>query len=312
MLDCSPRGIYCLLSINRFSVILLAAASMSAATEPLWEPGKVVSVEQLTSPAKEPDPSCRALPKGATPPPSCQPANLRAEQFWRVTVEAGNKRFVVRPYRAPKLLDSLNPDGTVYVDPKLAAASPVEVAVISSKTIRLRTDKGQGIPAIVDSQELLSSPVAPRKAEVLPPPRPTATATITSTAKVVLLENQDFRDLEVQEFKSQDIGDGAALYSFTGDSSQTRSGSNTPVFLVLAETEAAMGVNPELSRLQVAKGTRQLAYSLTRRRSASSLPITVTQVSATVRRVSVSAPLSPGEYVVLVENSARGFLFSVR
>jgi len=302
----------CLFSISRFGVILLSSASLWAAAEPLWEPGKVVAVEQVTSPAKEPDPSCRALPKGATPPPSCKPANLRAEQFWRVTVEAGNKRFVVRPYRAPKLLDSLNPEGTVYVDPNLTAASPVEVAVISSKTVRLRTDKGQGIPAIVDSQELLSSSVAPPKAEVPPPPRPTTTAVVASASKVVLLENQDFRDLEVQEFKSQDIGDGAALYSFTGDSSPTRAGSKAPVFLVLAETEAAMGGIVEVSRLQTGKGTRQLAYSLTKHHSASSLPITLTQASATVRRVSLSEPLAPGEYVVLLENSSRGFLFSVR
>jgi hypothetical protein len=46
-------------------------------------------------------------------------------------------------------------------------------------------------------------------------------------------------------------------------------------------------------------------------RSASSQPITVTQVSATVWKINVKEPLPPGEYVVLWENSNRGFLFSV-
>jgi len=191
-----------LFSINRFSLTLLLSASLWAADGPLWEPGKVVAVEQVSSPAKTPDPSCRAIPKGATPPPSCRPANLRAEEFWRVTVEVGNRRFVARPYRAPSLLDSLNPDGTVYVDPNLTAASSVEVAVISSKTIRLRTDQGQGVPAIVDSQELLSSPaVLPTKPELPAPPRPNTSTPVASasskpTAKVVLLKDGDFLDLE--------------------------------------------------------------------------------------------------------------------
>jgi hypothetical protein len=151
--------------INRFSVALLVSATfatiLGAADTTLWEPGKVIAVEQVSTPAKEPDPSCRAVPKGATPPPQCRPSNLRAEQFWRVTVEAGNKRFVVRPYRAQSVLASLNQSATEYVDPKLTTGSVVEVAVVSSKVVRLRTDQGQGIPAVVDSQELLSKPPAP-------------------------------------------------------------------------------------------------------------------------------------------------------
>jgi hypothetical protein len=307
-----------LFSINRFGVTLLSSLSLWAAAEtPLWEPGKVVAVEQVSSPAKTPDPSCRAVPKGATPPARCRPSNLRAEQFWRVTVDVGNKRLVVRPYRAPKLINALNQAGTVYVDPNLTAASSVEVAILSSKAVRLRADQGQGMPAIVDSQVLLSKSEVPVKAELSAPPRPKAAAaatpvSVTSASKVVLLENNDFSDLEVQEIKSQDIGDGAVLYSFVGDSSQTQTASNTPVFLVLAESEAAMSGNPELSRLQVGKGTRQMVHSLTKNRSASSLPIMVTQVSATVRKVSVRERLAPGEYVLLLENSNRGFLFDVR
>jgi hypothetical protein len=151
--------------INRFSVALLSFATILAAADTtLWEPGKVIAVEQVSTPAKEPDPSCRAVPKGATPPAQCRPSNLRAEQFWRVTVKAGNKRFVVRPYRAQNVLASLNQSATEYVDPKLTTASVIEVAVVSSKTVRIRTDQGQGIPAVVDSQELLSKPeVAPTK-----------------------------------------------------------------------------------------------------------------------------------------------------
>jgi len=279
---------------------------------PLWERGKVVAVDQVSSPAKTPDPSCHAVPKGATTPARCRPSYLRAEQFWRVTVDVGQRRFVVRPYRAPKLLDSLSPDGTVYVDPNLTTASAVELAVISSKTVRLRTDQGPGIPAIVDSQEVLSNSESPPKAQLPTSPRPSRAALVASAFKVVLLEDRDFLDLEVQEIKSQDIGDGALLYSFTSDSSQVRSGSSTPVFLVLADTEAAMEGSLELSRLQIGKGTRQMAFSLSKNRSASSLPIIVTQVSATVRKVSVSEPLSSGEYVVLLQNSSRGFLFGVR
>jgi hypothetical protein len=321
-----------LLSIDRFCVILFSFASLCAAADtPLWEPGKVVAVEEVSSPAKTPDPSCRAVPKGATPPARCRPSNLRAEQFWRVTVDVGNKRLVVRPYRAPSVLDALNQDGTVYLNPNLTAGASVEVAVVSSKAVRLRSDQGQGNPAIVDSQELLSSSIVPLKEaplkevplkEVPPkaelPPRPlpnatapTATASTPVSNRVVLLESGDFVDMEVQEFKSQDIGDGAVLYSFTGDSSPIRAGSSTPVLLFLAEGDAAISGNLELSRLQVGKGTRQLVYSTAKKHSASSLPIVMTQVSATVRKVNVKDPLPPGEYVVLLENSDRGFLFSV-
>jgi hypothetical protein len=299
--------------INRFSVILLSVASLCAAADTLlWEPGKVVAVEQVSTPAKEPDASCRTVPKGANPPAHCLPSNLRAEQFWRVTVDVGNKRFVVRPYKAPNLLESLNQAGTVYVDPNLKAAQSLEVAIASGKTIRLRTDQGPGIPAIVDSQALLSKPEPPSvKAELRPPSTPEAVP-VTSGSKVVLLENGDFLELEVQAFRSQDIGDGAALYSFKGDSSQIRSGSRTPVFLVMGDSEAATGRNVELSRLQVGQGTRQMVYSVAKNHSASSLPTNVTRASATVQKVSVSEPLSPGEYVLLLDNSDRGFLFQVR
>lgn len=299
------------LSFGLFTIANLVAA----ADNPLWEPAKVVAVEQVSTPAKEPDASCRSVPRGATPPPACRPSNLRAEQFWRVTVDVGNKRFVVRPYRAAKLLDALNQGSTDYVDPHLTVASSVEVAVVSSKSIRLRTDQGQGMPAIVDSQELLSTVQVVSKPESAPP-RPQATtltpARVTSASKVVLLENGDFVELETQEAKSQDIGDGAAVYSFTGASSTIRAGSNTPVFLVLAEGDAAAGESVDLARLQVGKGTRQIAYSLTKNRSATSLPITVSPVSATMRKVTVREPLPPGEYVVLLEHSNRSFLFAIR
>ena len=142
----------------RYLLVLSFVTLLRAADTTLWEPGKVVAVEQVSTPAKEPDPTCRAVPKGATPPAQCRPSNLRAQQFWRVTVEAGNKRYVVRPYRAQSLLNSLNQSETDYVDPNLTAGSAIEVAVVSSKTVRIRTDQGQGIPAIVDSQELLAKP----------------------------------------------------------------------------------------------------------------------------------------------------------
>jgi hypothetical protein len=298
--------------IGKLGVVLLVVARLCAAADTLlWEPAKVVAVDQVSSPAKEPDPSCRSVPRGATPPPRCRPSNLRAEQFWRVTVDVGNKHFVVRPYRAPNLLEALNQDEPDYVDPHLTAGSPIEVAIVSSKQIRIRTDQGSGVLAIVDSQELLSTSEAAPKPELPPPPRPEPAAPVTLASKVVLLENSDFVDLEVQQAMSRDIGDGAVLYLFTGNSSRIRAGSGKPVFLVLADSESAMPANVELSRLQVAHGTRQLAYSLAKNRSASSLPITVTQVSATVRKFNVTEPLPPGEYVVLLQNSNRGFLFAV-
>jgi hypothetical protein len=155
---------------------------------------------------------------------------------------------------------------------------------------------------MVESQNLLSAPQS----------RPLAATPGTSAARVVLLENSDFRDLEVQDIQAQDIGDGAMLYSFTGDASPARAGSNRPVLLVMADREAAMPMNVELSRLQIGQGTRQIVYSPSKKRSASSIPVIVTQVSATLRKLNVSEPLPPGQYVVLLENSTRGFLFEVR
>lgn len=292
-----------MVSIARFGVAVLAIAGACAAADTaLWEPGKVVSIEQVSTPAKEPDSSCRSVPKGATPPPRCRPSYLKAEQYWVVTVDAGNKRFAVRPIQTPGALYLLSQGGNEYVDPRLPAPSSIEVAVISTKALRLRAPGGREIYAMVESQNLLSAPPSPA----------VATTPETSPSKVVLLENSDFRELEIQEAKSQDIGEGAVLYSFTGDSSTARVNSNKPVFLVLAESDAATGGNVELSRLQVSKGTRQVPYSSAKHRSASSIPVIVTQVSATLRKLTVGEPLPPGQYVVLLENSARGFLFEVR
>jgi hypothetical protein len=303
-------------AIHKFSCILIVASGLCTAADAIWESAKVVAVEQVSPPAKEPDASCRAVPKGATPPARCRPSALRAEQFWRVTVDVGNKRFVVRPYRTPTVLDALNQNGTDYVDPHVTPGLPIEAALTSNKTIRIRTDQGPGIAAMVDSQELLAKPEVtgkregPPRVDVPPPPRPQIAAPATSGAKVVLLENNEFRDLEIQEFRSQSIGDGVVLYSFPGDASPVRAGSNTPVFLLLADSEAAPAGNLELARLQVGKGIRELASA--KNRSASSVPITVTQVSATLRRITVKEALAQGEYVVLLENSNRGFLFAVR
>jgi hypothetical protein len=248
------------------------------------------------------DPSCLALPKGTVLPARCRAANFRAQQFWRVTVDVGNRRFVARPYRAQSVLDALNQDDTQYVNPNLSAGSPVEVTVVSAKTIRFKTDHGQEMPALLDSQELLSKPEIAKAVPEAPAP---AASLQPSGAKVVLLENNEFRDLEVQASKTQDIGDGAALVSFPGAASPIRAASNTPVFLVLADSGPV-----ELSRLQVGNGTRELAVA--RNRSASAVVIVVTEVSATLRRCTIKDPLPPGEYVVRLQNSDRGFLFSVR
>jgi hypothetical protein len=275
--------------VTRSTLILIAFASLPVlAQAPLWELGKVLAVEEVSVPAKAADPTCLAIPKGAAPPARCRASNLRAQQFWRVTVDVGNRRFVVRPYRAANLLDALNQDGTDYVDPKLSAGSAVEIAITSSKAVRLKTDRGQEMPALVDSQQLLSKTEAPAN----------------SGSKVVLLENSDFHDLEIQEFKSQDIGDGAMVYSFSGAASPTRSASKSPVFVVLAGDG-----NVELSRLQVGKATRELA--VTKSHSASAVPIVMTQASSTLRKFTVKDALSPGQYVILLENSNQGFLFSV-
>jgi len=277
--------------ISRSSLLLFAFASLTASAQaPLWELGKVVAIEEVSVPAKAPDPSCLAVPKGAAPPARCRASNFRAQQYWRVTVEVGNRRFVVRPYRAQNLLDALNQDAADYVDPKLTAASAIEVAIISSKTIRLKTDRGQEMPALVDSQQLIAKAEAPREIK---------------DSRVVLLENSDFHDLEVQEFKSQSIGDGAMVYSFAGAASPIRPASKSPVFVVLAGDG-----NVELSKLQVGKGTRELAA--TRSNSASPVPIVMTQVSSTLRKFTVKDPLPPGEYVILLENSNPGFLFTIR
>jgi hypothetical protein len=300
-------------STYRFGVAILLATSAVSAETAHWEPGKVISVEQVSTPAKTQDPDCHTMPRGETLPARCRTANLRAQQYWTVTVEVGPKRYVVRPYRAPKLLDSLNQEGPIYVDPQLKVGTNVEVAVYANKSLRLRIDKGDGLPAVVDSEEMLSKPEVQQKFDAPPAPRAAPTAAIlTSTAsKIVLLENGDFIDLEAQELKSQDIGDGAALYSFAGDSSQTRVSSNRPVFLVMGG-EAGVVVNLELARLQVGKGTRQLLYSLVKKHSASPIAISVTQTSDTLRRVTVNEPLQPGEYVLVLEGSNRAFLFQAR
>jgi hypothetical protein len=240
----------------------------------------------------------------------------------------GNKRYVVRPYKAPKFLDGLNQDGPNYVDPKLTAGSGVEVAIYSGENIRLRTDQGEGLPASVESQENISNDVVSKVIPPTPvvavraPVAPQATTAAVPAAvparaveagqpefKIVLFDNGDFIDLEAQDTKPQDIGDGAALFSFAGDSSRARMSSTRPVFMILGGSDSGA---PELSRLQVGKGTRELVYSQMRKKSASSLPVTMTKVSDTLRRVTVSEPLAAGEYVFLVPGFNRAFLFSVR
>jgi hypothetical protein len=274
----------------------------------------VLAIEPVVTPAKAPDASCRNVPRGETPPPRCRPDNLRGEQFWRVTIDVGNKRYVARPYRTPKFIDSLNQAGPVYVDPNLAVGASVEVAVYPNQTIRIRTDQGDGLPASVDSVDQIGPAVTevPTRAEPrpvtqsVPASSPRATSAVSpGPSKIVLLEGGDFIDLEVQELKAQDIGDGAVLFSFAGDSSQTRINTPKPVFLILGGNEAV-----ELSRLQVGKGTRQLVYSSTRKHSASAVAATVTPVSDTTRRLSPSELLAAGEYVLLLPDSGRAFLFS--
>jgi len=191
--------------------------------------------------------------------------------------------------------------------------------VYSSKIIRLRTDQGDGLPAAVDSQEIISgvvvSKAAPPQQEVAvraaAPSIAQARAAdpVQSEFKIVLLDNGDFIDLEGQELKAQDIGDGAALYSFVGDSSRVRVSSNKPVFMILGSGESS---NPELSRLRVGKATRELVYSQIKKKSASAVPVTVTRVSDTLRRVTVNETLAAGEYVLIVPGSGRAFLFGLR
>jgi hypothetical protein len=282
------------------AILVGGAVVCAAADAPLWEPGKVVSVEPVSTPAKEPDPTCKSVPRGAVLPPKCRPGNLAAEQYWRVTIEAANKRYVVRPYRAASLIDSLNQAAPNYVDPNLAPGAAVEIAVFPNKTLRLRTDQGQGMPALLDSQSLISGVEVPVK---IAASRAVPVAKADPGAKIVLLENGDFIDLEIQELKGQDIGDGAVLYSFDGESSKARVGSSKPVFMVLG------GGVPELSKLQVGKGTRQMLYSAAKKRSASALGIGVTPVSDTVRRVTVNEPLVPGKYALILDG--RAFLFDL-
>jgi hypothetical protein len=209
------------------------------------------------------------------------------------------------------LLDSLNQEGPFYVDPNLTAGTTLEVAVYANKSVRPRTDKGDGVPAILDSEDTIEKAEVSAKVESSPPVRAPAAPAPSSASKVVLLENGDFIDLENQELKAQDIGDGAVLYSFAGDSSSTRIGSARPVFLVM------MPGNIELARVQVGKGNRQLLYSAAKKHSASPLAVNVSQVSDTLRRITVSEPLAHGEYVLLVidsnkDDSSRAYLFEAR
>jgi len=225
--------------------------------------------------------------------------------------------MVVRPYKQPTL-GILNENGVTYLDPMLAAGATVEVAIVAKNTLRYRTDLGQGNTAQIDTQALLTGSAAPPVGKIplsLPPPKPVGAPTVelpavSSALKVVLLENSDFRDLEVQQVRSQDIGDGASLYSFSGEASSTVAGSNRPVFLVLAEGETNGQV--ELARLQVSKGVRQVVYSAAGKKSASSVPVLVTRVSPTVFRVTVNQGLAPGEYAILPAGLNRAFLFQIK
>ena len=75
--------------IHRSGVITLLLTSIGAAADnPLWESGRVISVEQVAIPAREPDPSCLAVPKGAAPrlkfllPEINLNMNVEAEVAW--------------------------------------------------------------------------------------------------------------------------------------------------------------------------------------------------------------------------------------
>jgi len=225
--------------------------------------------------------------------------------------------MVVRPYKQPPL-GILNDNGVTYFDPMLAAGATVEVAIIAKNAVRYRTDLGQGNTAQIDSQELLTGNAAPGKIPLsLPPPKAVGNPTVelpavSSGLKIVLLENSDFRDLEVQQVKAQDIGDGASLFSFSGDVSKTVAGSSRPVFLVLAGTESEAGSQIELARLQVSKGIRQVVYSAAGKKSASSVPVSVTRVSPTVLRLTVNQGLAAGEYAILPAGLNRAFLFEIK
>ncbi len=300
-------------------LLVVLAGSCLAADSVVWEPGRVTDVLMQMVPAKEPDASCKAVPRGSTPPPNCRPQNLKAQVYWRVTLETSTRRMVVRPYRQPNLMQTLNDNALMYVDPMIAAGASVEVAIVSKNTIRFRTDLGQGTLAQVDSQELLSSasPPAGKIPLSLPPPKPIGAPTVAlpavdSALKIVLLENSDFRDLEVQQIAAQDIGDGASLYTFSGDASAVRVGSNRPVFLVLTGSEGEAGAGVDLARMQVGRGQRQLVYSRAGRKSASSVAVSITKVSPTVLRVTVGQALTPGEYAILPAGLNRGFLFEIR
>src|SRR5215472_9190162 len=134
----------------RLAVALPALCALCYAADSLvWEPARVTDVQKTVVPAREPDASCNATPRGTTPPPQCRPQNLRAQTYWRMTIETGSRRMVVRPYKQPTL-GILNENGVTYLDPMLAAGATVEVAIVAKNTLRYRTDLGQGNTAQID------------------------------------------------------------------------------------------------------------------------------------------------------------------
>jgi len=52
------------LEISKLSFGLLLVASLASAADPIWEPAKVLSVEQVSTPAKEPDLSLPLFAQG--------------------------------------------------------------------------------------------------------------------------------------------------------------------------------------------------------------------------------------------------------
>jgi hypothetical protein len=301
-----------------------------------WQQGTVVSVEQKFD---QPSPNYRCtgtVQENGTVSSTCHPGP--PIKYWEVTIRLENQVLVIRPYVMASgvvaFLRGVNhQDLKDYVlPPGVSAGITAEVAVFSNGTVTLQNGNGRNYGGDIVSQTL----VPQQKAEavrtaptILAPPkngdpivikkhepepeRPTlqrsvtrATEDLSLQPKVLLLQNSGFLELEALEAHQQDAND-SRIYSMPGRRATARTHSSRPAFLVPTDLAREL----ELYQLEVTDDSRLMVFSVKNQQVAFPTAITIETVSDGVSRVSLSADLAPGEYVLSPKSSNNSFLFGI-
>ena len=134
----------------------------------------------------------------------------------------------------------------------------------------------------------------------------TSTGELASGARVLLLQNFGFVELEALDASQRDTN-GSRIYSLPGKASTVRARSSRPAFLVPTDLAHEL----ELYQLEVADDSRFMVFFVKNQRVAFPTAITVEAVSDGVSRVSPSADLAPGEYVLTPKSSNKSFVFGI-